>query len=70
MDQETQKKSKKGIIILIAAVVLTVPWNIFLESLKADNPQLSTSILVRGIPLLLGLVIFSGSKPKKKTEQE
>ena len=56
---------KRAVIVFGVALVLTVPWNMFLEYLKQDNPQLSTSFIVRMVPMFLALVIYSMKKPNR-----
>ena len=54
-----------GLIVFGVAFGLVVPWRMFLESLRADNPQLSTSFFVTLLPVWLGLFVFGIVKRKK-----
>lgn len=55
---------KFRVLVFLVAAGLTVPWRMFLESLKKDNPDLSTSLLVQLLPVWLALFLL-GLKKKK-----
>ena len=54
------------VVALVLIVVLSIGWGMLLESLKADNPQLADTLLVRLAPVFL---VFVGYGIWKKKQQ-
>ena len=54
------------ILVFGVAAALVIPWTFFLEYLKRDNPQLSTSFVVQLLPVWIALVAYGLIKGKKR----
>ena len=61
-----------AIVVVASVVILSFAWQLLLEYLKRDNPQLSTSFLTQLAPLFLVVTVYAavrGRARKKESSQ-
>jgi uncharacterized membrane protein len=58
-----------AIVVVASVVILSFAWQMLLEYLKRDNPQLSTSFFVQLAPFFLVVMVYAAVRGRARKEE-
>jgi len=58
-----------AIVVVASVVILSFAWQMLLEYLKRDNPQLSTSFHTQFAPLFLVVMVYAAVRGRARKKE-